>query len=104
VCCQVTAEFLAFSQQVGNDLSTPVPEFRFPGLKDGDVWCLCAQRWAQAYQAGKAPRIYLQATHEKTLTHVPLGILKEYAIDLREADKILSDLDEQRSKLEKLLE
>lgn len=67
VCVQVTNEFLLFSKQVGNDLSTPVPEFMFPGLKDGDIWCLCAQRWAQAYNAGKAPKLFLQATHEKTL-------------------------------------
>jgi len=67
VCVQVTDDFLEFSASVGNDLSTEMPQFMFPGLKGGDIWCLCAQRWVQAYQAGKAPKLFLQATHEKTL-------------------------------------
>lgn len=103
VCCQVTDEFLEFSKSVGNDLSTPMPNFMFPGLKDGDIWCLCAQRWAQAYNAGKAPKIFLQATHEKTLDYAPYEILRQYAIDKDEADKSLGDLNEQRDRLNKLL-
>ena len=103
VCCQVTDEFLAYSASVGNDLSTKMPQYYFPGLKGGDIWCLCAQRWAQAYQAGKAPKIFLQATHEKTLDYVPFEVLREYAIDKDEADKRLEDLNEQRERLNKLL-
>ncbi len=82
VCVQVTAEFLAFSKQRGNDLSTPVPEFDFPGLQPGDRWCLCAARWREAFEAGRAPRVVLAATHEATLELVELGDLKRYAIDL----------------------
>ena len=103
VCCQVTDEFLDFSKSAGNDLSTPMPDYLFPGLKDGDVWCLCAQRWAQAYKAGKAPKLFLQATHEKTLDYVPFEILKGFAIDGEEADEVLDDLNEMRAKLNKLL-
>jgi len=103
-CCRVTDEFLEYSKSVGNDLSTPMPEYMFPGLKDGDLWCVCAQRWAQAYQAGKAPPIVLQATHEKTLSYAPIEALKEYAIDLEEANTATKELDEQRSRLDKLLE
>lgn len=82
VCVIVTEEFLAFSKQVGNDLSTPIPEFGFPGLKPGDRWCLCAARWLQAYQAGMAPRVVLAATNEAALEIVPLEDLKRFAIDL----------------------
>ena len=103
VCVQVTESFLDFSKSVGNDLSTPVPQFMFPGLKHGDVWCLCAQRWAQAYNAGQAPKLFLQATHEKTLDYVPFDVLREYALDKEEADEALDDLNEQREKLKKLL-
>jgi uncharacterized protein (DUF2237 family) len=103
VCCQVTDEFLEFSKAAGNDLSTPMPNFRFPGLKEGDIWCLCAQRWAQAYNAGKAPKIFLQATHEKTLDYAPYEVLREYAIDKDESDRVLGDLNEQRDRLNKLL-
>lgn len=103
VCVQVTKEFLEYSKAVGNDLSTPIPQYYFPGLMDGDLWCLCAQRWVQAYQAGKAPRLYLQATHEKTLTYVPYEILRQYAIDADQADQRLNELNEQRSRLNKLL-
>ena len=103
VCVQVTDDFLEFSAAVGNDLSTAVPEYMFPGLKEGDIWCLCAQRWAQAYQAGKAPKLFLQATHEKTLDYVPIEILRQYALDKEEADRKLDDLNEQREKLKKLL-
>ena len=82
VCCVATAEFLEFSRKVGNDLSTPYPDFGFPGLKPGDRWCLCAPRWQQALEAGKAPRIVLRATHEGALAYCTLEDLKKYAIDL----------------------
>lgn len=82
VCIEATAEFLAFSKTVGNDLSTPRPEFAFTGLVPGNRWCLVAARWLQAHEAGKAPRIYLRATNRKVLDLVPLGILKGYALDL----------------------
>src|ERR1700719_694642 len=82
VCTRVDAAFLAFSHAAGNDLSTPVPEFGFPGLKPGDCWCLCAERWKEAFEAGKAPKVRLTATHETTLEVVPLEVLKRYAIDL----------------------
>ncbi len=82
VCAVMTAEFLAFSKSQGNDLSTPVPEFGFVGLSPGDRWCLCAARWREAYEAGYAPRLVLQATHERTLQIAPLEILKTHAIDL----------------------
>mmetsp|Transcript_45471 Transcript_45471/g.138274 ORF Transcript_45471/g.138274 Transcript_45471/m.138274 type:complete len:227 (-) Transcript_45471:335-1015(-) len=104
VCVQVTDEFLAFSASVGNDLSTPIPEFMFPGLKSGDIWCLCAQRWAQAYNNGMAPKLFLQATHEKTLSHVPIEILKQYAIDVDESEAIESRLNKQRTMLDKLMD
>jgi len=81
VCAVMTAEFLAFSKAVGNDLSTPRPEYGFPGLKPGDRWCLCAPRWKEALDAGAAPRVVLDATHEETLAIVPLGILKDYAVE-----------------------
>ena len=64
VCCRMTAEFLEFSKSVGNDLSTPIPEYGFAGLKENDCWCLCASRWSQAYEAGKAPLVVVEATHQ----------------------------------------
>ena len=82
VCTRVDAEFLAFSQAAGNDLSTPVPAAGFPGLKPGDCWCLCAERWKEAFEAGKAPQVRLAATHEATLEIVPLELLKKHALDL----------------------
>lgn len=82
VCAVMTDEFLAFSRSQGNDLSTPMPHFRFPGLKAGDRWCLCAGRWAEAHRAGCAPRVHLQGTHSRTLEVVELADLKAYAIDL----------------------
>jgi uncharacterized protein (DUF2237 family) len=82
VCVEVTAEFLAFSKARGNDLSTPHPEFGFPGLEPGDRWCLCAARWREAFEAGSAPRVVLGATHEATLDIVDLQDLKRYALDL----------------------
>jgi hypothetical protein len=82
VCIEATAEFLAFSATVGNDLSTPRPEMSFPGLVPGNRWCLVAQRWAQAHAAGLAPRVYLRATNQAVLGLIPLGVLKSYALDL----------------------
>ena len=82
VCVRMTDEFLAFSKRTGNDLSTPHPEFGFPGLKPGDKWCLCVSRWEDAFLAGVAPRIVLAATHECALDVVELEELKAYALDL----------------------
>ncbi len=82
VCVEVTRPFLEFTRFRGNDLSTPRPEFAFPGLKPGDRWCLCAARWLKAHEHGMAPRVFLRATHERTLDIVPLEILKTYALDL----------------------
>lgn len=81
VCAEMTADFLAFSTRVGNDLATPRPEFGFPGLKPGDRWCLCAPRWRQALEAGAAPRVRLAATHRRALDHCRLEDLLAYAID-----------------------
>jgi uncharacterized protein (DUF2237 family) len=80
VCAVMTAEFLAFSKAAGNDLSTPMPQYGFQGLKPGDRWCLCAPRWKEALDAGMAPQVVLESTHEETLAIVPLGVLKDYAI------------------------
>src|SRR5579872_4774381 len=82
VCVVMTAEFLAFSKQAGNDLSTPVPQFGFPGLKPGDRWCLCAPRWQEAFGAGMAPRVALRATHQDALAYCKLEDLKRFAVDL----------------------
>lgn len=82
VCAQLTEEFLQFTKSNGNDLSTPVPEFQFPGLKPGDCWCLCASRWKEAMDAGCAPPVVLTATHALTLEYVSLGELKQHAADL----------------------
>ena len=80
VCAVMTAEFLAFSKYLGNDLSTPRPEFQFRGLKPGDQWCLCASRFAQAHDEGCAPRVNLAATHLRALDIVPLDVLELYKI------------------------
>ncbi len=82
VCVQVTREFLDFSRNAGNDLSTPLPEYGFPGLRPGDRWCLCAPRWQEALDAGAAPRVILRATHERALEAVELKDLKARALDL----------------------
>ena len=79
VCAVMTAEFLAYSKSVGNDLSTPRPDLQFRGLSPGDRWCLCAPRWKEALDAGAAPQVVLDATHEETLAIVPLGVLKDHA-------------------------
>lgn len=81
VCVQLTAEFLAFSRSVGNDLSTPMPQYGFPGLKPGDRWCLCAPRWEEARRAGVAPPVLLEATHEGALEHCRLEDLRAHALD-----------------------
>ncbi len=82
VCAEVTEEFLGFTKSRGNDLSTPVPEFNFPGLKPGDRWCLCVTRWREALAAGQAPPVILTATHEAALKYVSLADLKQHALDL----------------------
>lgn len=81
VCVKVTREFLGFSLEVGNDLSSPSPELRFPGLKPGDRWCLCALRWQQALEAGFAPPVVLAATHESALAVLDLNDLLAHAMD-----------------------
>jgi uncharacterized protein (DUF2237 family) len=82
VCARVTKEFLEFSKARGNDLSTPVPAYGFPGLKPGDRWCLCAARWKEAFDAGVAPPVMLSATHEAALRVVPFEALAKHALDL----------------------
>lgn len=79
VCVRLTAEFLAFSAARGNDLSTPMPQFGFAGLKPGDRWCLCAGRWQEAFEAGMAPQVVLTATHERALDHCRLEDLQAHA-------------------------
>ena len=81
--CVLTAEFLAFSKAQGNDLSTPMPQYGFAGLKPGDRWCLCASRWKEALDAGAAPHVVLEATHAVTLHVVSLDDLKKYAVKLQ---------------------
>lgn len=81
VCAIMTAEFLAFSKYIGNDLSTPRPEFHFPGLKPGDSWCLCAGRFLQAADEGAAPRIKVASTHQRALDVVPLEVLLDHALE-----------------------
>lgn len=82
ICIAVTAEFLDYSRSIGNDLSTPRPEFGFAGLVPGNRWCLVAARWLQAHEAGMAPRVYLRATNRKALGLVPMDVLRSYALDL----------------------
>ena len=81
VCAVMTEEFLAYSKSMGNDLSTPAPDYGFDGLKPGDRWCLCAPRWKEALDAGVPPQVVLESTHEETLAIVPLGVLKDYAVE-----------------------
>jgi uncharacterized protein (DUF2237 family) len=82
ICAVVSAEFLAFQQSIGNDLSTPVPEFEFPGLDPGDRWCVTALNWLRAHEAGVGAYVVLAATHERALEIVPLEVLREYAVDV----------------------
>jgi len=77
VCCVATQEFLDFSESIGNDLSTPKPEYGFPGVKPGQRWCICAGRWLEAYKVGKSCPVVLEGCHEETLAVIPLKILKE---------------------------
>jgi uncharacterized protein (DUF2237 family) len=81
VCAVMTAEFLAMSKYLGNDLSTPMPQYRFPGLKPGDRWCLCAARFLQAHEEGAAPKVDLAATHARTLDIVPMTVLRAHALE-----------------------
>jgi uncharacterized protein (DUF2237 family) len=80
ICCELSAGFLSFSKKAGNDLTTPMPQYGFPGLKPGDRWCVCAQRWKQALDAGYACPVILQATSEAALQYVSRSILEEYAV------------------------
>jgi uncharacterized protein len=81
VCAVMTDEFLAFSKGMGNDLSTPMPQYGFAGLKDGDQWCLCASRWQEAFDAGHAPGVRLASTHVSALEYCQLAHLREHAVD-----------------------
>ena len=80
VCARMTSEFLSYSLGQGNDLITPRPEWRFAGLKPGDRWCLCAERWLEAYRAGVAPPVVLDATHEAALDLIPLDVLQSFSV------------------------
>ena len=82
VCAVMTDVFLTFSASRGNDLSTPMEDFGFPGLKAGDRWCLCVDRWVEAWEAGSAPKVVLQSTEESALNYAPLEVLKKFAVDL----------------------
>ena len=82
VCAIMTEEFLKFSKSKGNDLSTAVPAFDFPGLNSGDRWCLCAARWLEAYEAGSAPSIIARATHRRALEIIPMEVMKEFSLDI----------------------
>jgi hypothetical protein len=82
VCASITNKFLEFSKSMGNDLSTPRPELGFKGLKPGDSWCLCANRWLEAYQNGSAPKIKLKSTHLRALEIIDLDSLKEHSVDI----------------------
>ncbi len=82
ICAVVTAEFLEFQRSAGNDLSTPVPEYQFPGLTPGDRWCVTTYAWLRAHEEGVGAFVVLAATHERTLELVPLDILKDYAVDV----------------------
>jgi len=82
VCALITEDFLQFSISRGNDLSTPIPQYNFPGLKEGDKWCLCANRWLEAYEANSAPSIIAKATNVQAQKIIPLELIKEFAIDI----------------------
>jgi uncharacterized protein (DUF2237 family) len=116
VCIEATKEFLAVSAAAGNPLHEPMPQYAFPGVQPGDCWCLCASRYAQLLELeakeavrdpqgkplkGFVPRVYIQATHEKTIEHVPLETLMSYAIDAAEAKKEVERVDALRQALEK---
>jgi len=80
ICAKMTEQFLQYSAEQGNDLISPMPEYNFPGLKDGDYWCVCLSRWLEAHEAGVAPPIRLEATHTSVLEFIDLDILKSYAV------------------------
>lgn len=82
VCVAATREFLEYSRFRGNDLSTPMPRYGFPGVIPGDRWCLCAARWLEAHNSGMAPKVYLKRTHQRALEIVPLELLRKFALDL----------------------
>ncbi len=82
VCAVVSAEFLEHQQSIGNDLSTPVPQYRFPGLNPGDRWCVTAVNWLRSHEDGAAAYVVLAATHERALEIVPLDVLRQYAVDV----------------------
>lgn len=82
VCIETSKAFLEYSRFKGNDLSTPLPEYGFEGLRPGDTWCLCAARWLQAYEENMAPRVFLTRTHKRALEVVPLDLLKKFAVDM----------------------
>ena len=82
VCAEMSEEFLNFSKSRGNDLSTPRPEYNFPGLKQGDHWCVCAERWKEAYDNGKAPKLFLKKSNKKALKIIEIEILKKFSLDL----------------------
>ena len=82
VCIQVTQEFLEYSRFRGNDLSTPMPDFGFPGRAEGDRWCLCASRWLEAFEQGMAPNVFLTRTHKRALDIIDLSKLKQHAVDI----------------------
>lgn len=83
ICARMTEDFLNWSMMHGNDLSTPRPEYGFEGLRTGDRWCLCAERWKEAWEAGMAPRVVLASTHKAALRIVPIEVLREYAMPVR---------------------
>ncbi len=95
VCIEATEDFLAFSKAAGNDLSTPNPQYGFPGLKPGDSWCLCAPRWQEALEKGIAPPVYLAATHESALAYSDLQDLKRHALDV-DVNDLLNDLRQKK--------
>jgi uncharacterized protein len=82
ICAVVSAEFLEYQQMIGNDLSTPIPEYGFPGLEPGDRWCVTAGNWLRAHEAGVASFVVLASTHERCLEIVPLEVLEQYAVDV----------------------
>ncbi|MEP3479137.1 MAG: DUF2237 domain-containing protein [Fuerstiella sp.] len=94
VCVEMTADFLEFSKQMGNDLSTPRPEYRFPGLKPGDKWCVCLPRWKEALDAGVAPKLLLKATHISAIEHISVETLREYGLDADDWPQTDSDQEE----------
>jgi len=104
LCAICDEDFLSFSKLVNNNLSDPIPAVSFPGLQPGDKWCICVGRWLQARKLGRAPKLCLQACHERVLNYIPLDVLMEYASDFEEASRIREDLKSKRSSLERMLQ